>query len=146
MKEQEFRGKRKDNGNWVYGDLIQLNDGRKFIVNNKFGACFDNKGNFLNTEAPFVCEVIPETIGEYIGREDNLHRKIYTGDIVIGKALDLIVKGAVEFEEITCSFFIENILSLNCNFFGNLELWITGNIHDTPEQLKLEEEEKANNE
>ena len=57
MRETLFGGTRKDNGSWVEGDLIQLHDGRKFIVNNKFGACLDNKGNFINTEAPAVDQV-----------------------------------------------------------------------------------------
>ena len=67
MREILFRGKRKDNWEWVQGDLIQLHDERKFVVDNKFGACIDDKGNFINTESPFVCEVIPETIGQYTG-------------------------------------------------------------------------------
>ena len=81
MREILFRGKRIDNGEWVYGDLIQLHNQRNFIINNKFGACIDDKGNFINTESPFVCEVIPETIGQHTGLTAN-GTKIFEGDIL----------------------------------------------------------------
>ncbi len=64
--EIKFRGKRLDNGEYVYGDLVQLHDGRKFIANNQHGACIDDKGNFINTEAPFVCEIDPATVGQLL--------------------------------------------------------------------------------
>lgn len=62
MDNFNFEGIRIDNGEKVYGDLIRLCDGRRFIVDNRFGACIDDKGNFINTGAPFVCEVKPESI------------------------------------------------------------------------------------
>ena len=74
MIEIIFRGKRKDNGQWSYGDLIQLlgeqGQGRKFIVDNRFGACIDSDGSFVNTEAPFVNEFEPHTVEKYTGRKD----------------------------------------------------------------------------
>lgn len=79
MRENIFRGKRKDNGVFIEGDLIQISEGRKFIIDNKFGACIDDKGNFINTEAPFVCEVDPETVGQYTGSTDICHKKIFKG-------------------------------------------------------------------
>lgn len=32
MRESEFRGKRIDNGEWVYGNLMQFEDSGTFIV------------------------------------------------------------------------------------------------------------------
>lgn len=82
MFEKLFRGKRIDNDEWVFGDLIQLHDGRKFIVNNEFGACIDDKGNFINTEAPFVCQVFDDSVGQYTGYTDKNKNKIFENDVV----------------------------------------------------------------
>lgn len=82
MREILFRGKRVDNNKWVYGDLIQLHDGRKYIIDNKFGACIDDKGNFINTKSQFVNEVIQETVSQYTGLTDKNGKKIFEGDIV----------------------------------------------------------------
>ena len=59
MRDILFRGKRIDNGEWVYGNLIRRN----------------------------VCgeewEVIPETVGQYTGLDDKYGGKIFGGDIVM---------------------------------------------------------------
>lgn len=78
----KFRGKRKDNGEFTYGDLINLHDGRRFIIDNRFGACIDDKCNFINTEAPFVNEVIPESVGQLVGIENEHGFSVYDGDII----------------------------------------------------------------
>jgi uncharacterized phage protein (TIGR01671 family) len=78
----KFRGLRTDGGGWVIGDLINLHDGRKFIINNQFGACIDDKGNFINTESPFVNEVHPEKVSQFTGLIDKNLVEIYEGDII----------------------------------------------------------------
>lgn len=76
MREILFRGRRLDNGEWVYGYVFTLFD-RPVI---KFG----------ESDKELV-GVIPETVGEFTGLTDTAGNKIFEGDIV--KITDEIVNG-----------------------------------------------------
>ena len=59
MSYRLFRGKRKDNGEWVYGYYVCLNEAKHFIYT---GYAETDCGNYY----PDYYEVIPETIGQYV--------------------------------------------------------------------------------
>jgi uncharacterized phage protein (TIGR01671 family) len=158
-REILFRGKRKDNDEWVYGDLIQIPNGRKFIVNNKFGACIDKDGNFINTEAPFVCEVFPETVGQFTGLCDKNGNKIFEGDILLEEEKEYSLEEYGEkvvgthnivayWNEKACGFWVRRTDKPKgkiyvpeeplCESFAE-ELKVVGNIYDNPELLEVEQ-------
>lgn len=141
MREILFKGKRKDNGEWLEGYLYikyfqELPHGR-FVIQYK------PKHNSKMWQPEYmVAEVDPETVGQYTGLTDKNGTKIFEGDIV--KAQDDIfgspfcngITGKIVYEE--TAFFIEpqNVMETQWLFNECAVYEIIGNIHDNFELLK----------
>lgn len=132
MREILFRGKRVDNGEWVYGNFIE----------DKWG---DDNGNTVyailqDRVAPEIAAlwtsviVIPETVGEYTGLTDKNGKRIFEGDIVKlfnEYAAVIIFESArflVKWEGYNLQFSLED----------SPDIEVIGNIHDNPEFLGKE--------
>ena len=128
MREILFRGKRKDNGAWVYGDLRQWRDASKGICDRSLCRTFP---------------VITETVGQYTGLTDKNGEKIFEGDILV------FCKGAthpiqVYWDGLGWKFLrngkrIED--AFECNTISHIQKCeVIGNIHDNPELVKEAQE------
>lgn len=131
MREILFRGKRKDNGEWVEGYLLRggwyYNDEKMTVIvpiNNIF---------YPRCKIGSWEEVIPETIGQFVGLLDKHGKKIFEGDIV--KNYDHMYWGDVKPVSFYNGRYYPFIFSPEYTSWNNELCEIIGNIHDNPELI-----------
>lgn len=124
MREILFRGKRADNGEWVFGYYGVFKPTHQIFVPFTAEEEKENEGHFLSAIGGLWFIVIPETVGQYTGQTDSNGKKIFEGDIMRNAG------NVVEF----------GVDSFCINGDCPLSLWtktaIIGNIYDNPELLK----------
>lgn len=131
MREIKFRGKRLDNGEWIYGSLLvsHFKDDKKeryFIT--------QFSGNYT-----FEHEVDPATVGQYTGLKDKNGREIYEGDIIGGSngsinGWEWPFKSEIKWNDEECGFNPPILGYMDSTHYYN----VLGNIHDNPDLLKTE--------
>ncbi len=139
MREILFRGKRKDNGEWVYGYYVCLNEKSHRIYT---GYAETDCGDYY----PDFYEVDPETVGQYTGLTDKNGTKIFEGDIVKReytlwhsetKRTRETQIGVVSYSNKECGFCLDKVCNLRKPWDGDT-IEVIGNIHDNPELLESE--------
>ena len=120
MREIRFRGKRVDNGEWVYGYFL-------IAASMPFISVFGEMNPIL---------VIPESVGQFTGLHDKNGKEVYEGDIlrIKGRYFRKTIQEdmVVEYDESRAWFGVLDVLhtvSLN-NFDFEDDVEIFGNIHD----------------
>lgn len=136
-REILFRGKLEYNGKWIYGDLLQYENGDVAI----FGEKLSSFGCEC-TEMSKRDRVIPDTIGQYTGLKDKDGNKIFEGDILeyIGKRKDnmnKVYRRKVVFHEgmfalLSKELPVYSALNYHCMEDGRSAWSVIGNIHDNP--------------
>lgn len=142
-REILFRGKTRDSGRWITGNLINLSSDNYAI-------------RFKVNDIYFDVEVIPKTIGQFTGLKDKNRKKIFEGDIIKytehSRYLLKSFIAAVSYKEYLASFaYLKLGLDENgweqplIHFFNEIDefeedvlpyIEIIGNIHDNQELLK----------
>ena len=138
MREYKFRGKRTENGEWVYGYYIKAkghwhNRGihEDWIICN----AMQNGGWFaLGAKYP----VITETVGQFTGLRDKNGKEIYEGDILDEKGYNFTVVFDPKWAKFKLQHDGKVIQYPEWNRGVCME--VIGNIHDNPELLKGDRE------
>ena len=145
MREILFRGKRKDNGEWVEGGYVGKTCKTILPEAEASAQIIDND--------LFWHEVILGTVGQYTGLIDRNGVKIFEGDIVTGTAYSFERIGVIVWIDEIAGFGIlypkreeaaalVNTSILKCLSKGRRDQFaaaVIGNIHDNPELMKGEE-------
>lgn len=121
-REIKFRGKRKDNGEWVYGGYIDENSIAVSIA--------DDSCNYYSIDD---ISVDPNTIGQFTGLKDKNEKEIYEGDILdTSEGL-----GIVTWTDFDGGYDI--IFEDGCNVgiweYAPGNVFVIGNIYENPELL-----------
>lgn len=142
MREYLFRGKRKDNGQWVFGGILPDTDSVEIVTLETFSGYFNPRSGYGEPPSSELCEysVDPNTIGEYCERCDASWRKIFTGDIV---KIDSALIGEIGFNQEQLEYTITAYgKSIPFGPFIHSKIEIIGNIYDNPNPKMLEKEEE----
>jgi len=123
MRTIKFRGKRIDNGQWMYGYVLHCK---------KYTDIWSAEGKFDRGE------VDPESVGQFTGEIDSKGREIYENDIVCVADLEHKKVGVIRYNlahwDIDFGGGEARLLSFINRNGATME--VIGNIHDNPELLK----------
>lgn len=136
-REILFRGKRVDNGEWVYGAFVP--DALEMLKGARGLDGFIRRCNAESGEVEMF-EVDRETVGRFTGLTDKNGWKIFEWDIV--RHVESGKNGRVSYMPEYCGFLIYcKSDNLYCWLYNNdfTKIEVIGNIHDNPELLKGEE-------
>lgn len=126
MRTIKFRGKKIENNEWLYGDLMQDDRGDYYIFPNDCGGLYAKN------------KVKTNTIGQFTGLLDNNGVEIYENDILEVEGMYAKVvwnkyKASFEYEYLHPTQIANTFYEFNMPYLS-----IVGNVYDNPELMKGE--------
>ncbi|MBQ4062220.1 MAG: hypothetical protein IJD14_05130 [Christensenellaceae bacterium] len=136
MDKVLFRGKRTENGEWIYGFYAESGE-RKYILMDGFAVGYVT-----------MKEVVPDTVGQYTGLTDKNGVKIFEGDIgrytqTDGARLNgkrIVCTGKVVYNEKTASYAVDGRDETGVkyyDYFSIKDFEVISNMHDNTELLEV---------
>lgn len=131
MRQTEFRGKRIEGGEWVYGHLLETpltwgDHGADSFLSGTRRVC-------IAIEGGCVFEVDPDTVGQYTHALDKKENDIYEGDIVKETKPYGDFYHQIRWSDWNSGFWVGTSSPLTFAEAGFCE--VIGNIHENPELL-----------
>lgn len=132
MREILFRGKRRDNGQWIEGFFVLAHDHN----------APDEKTPHIAVDMPWgpcgccaeVFEVDPATVGQYTGKTDRNGVKMFEDDVISDSHERCVIKwGEYECAFVTGDYYDNVLTNVDAECYE-----VIGNIHDNPE-IEVEE-------
>lgn len=149
MREIKFRGKRIDNGEWIYGDLLHIAGGCVVYYGSQTESeLIEDRPNLaIELYMDEVAPVAPSTVGQFTGLCDRNGKEIYEGDVI--KSMYNDIYHVIGYNESRGAFTATLIneymgntdgLKTECNaeqkWLADCKKIIVGNVFDTPSLLK----------
>lgn len=129
MREIKFRGKRLDNGEWIYGDLVHT-------IKDTLILPTDEGWNQYAVD--------PATVGQYTGLKDKNGKEIYEGDVIRSPLSEDKTRPHRIFYHTGNAAFMGALvdrkelcyLRLDQDWIYKFGKEVIGNIHDNPELIE----------
>lgn len=127
MSVRQYRGKRKDNGEWVKGYLVEFKDMSIIFESGDFLLiCDDSDKSYSYIPSDFWVQVDPATVSQGSGKFDINNKEVFAGDKSKGHGVCVFTTDGIEG---TTGFYWKNKEGIHHYEYLTTPVEIIGNIY-----------------